>query len=35
MAIQEKKQILSDEVVADDGNFLKSLTTEDIAFLFE
>ena len=35
MALQEKKQILSDEVVSDDGNFLKSLTAEDIAFLFE
>lgn len=35
MALQEKKQILSDEVVSDDSNFLKSLTAEDIAFLFE
>lgn len=35
MALQEKKQILSDEVIADDGNFLKNLTKEDIAFLFE
>ena len=35
MALQEKKQILSDEVVADDGNFLKNLTADDIAFLFE
>ncbi|EKF55592.1 SNF2-related protein [Galbibacter marinus] len=35
MALQEKKQILSDEVVSDDSNFLKSLTADDIAFLFE
>ncbi|WP_202802607.1 helicase-related protein [Galbibacter marinus] len=35
MAIQERKQIISDEVVADDGNFLKSLTAEDITFLFD
>ena len=35
MALQEKKQILSDEIIADDGNFLKNLTQEDIAFLFE
>lgn len=34
MAIQERKQIISDEV-ADDANFLKSLTAEDIAFLFD
>lgn len=35
MALQEKKQILSEEVVSDDGNFLKNLTADDIAFLFE
>src|SRR5690606_8134981 len=35
MAIQERKQLLSDEVVSDDASFLKNLTAEDIAFLFE
>lgn len=35
IALQEKKQVLSEEVVADDGNFLKNLTADDIAFLFE
>ncbi|NEN23268.1 DEAD/DEAH box helicase [Cryomorpha ignava] len=35
MALQERKQILSDEVIADDGNFVKNLTADDIAFLFE
>ncbi len=34
MALQERKQIVSDEVIADDGNFLKNLTADDIAFLF-
>lgn len=35
MALQDRKQFLSDEVIADDGNFVKNLTAEDIAFLFE
>lgn len=35
MALQKKKQILSDEVIADDANFLKNMTEDDIAFLFE
>jgi SNF2 family DNA or RNA helicase len=35
MALQEKKQILSDEVIANDANFLKNMTEDDIAFLFD
>lgn len=35
IALQDRKQILSGEVIADDGNFVKNLTAEDIAFLFE
>lgn len=35
LALQKQKQILSDEVIVDDANFLKNLTEEDIAFLFE
>jgi|GEM_PF-5236177 SNF2 family DNA or RNA helicase len=33
--LQRKKQILSDEVIADDSNFLKNMTEDDINFLFE
>src|SRR5699024_2375279 len=35
MALQNKKQSLSDEVINDDSGFVKNLSEEDIAFLFE
>ncbi len=33
--LQDKKQMLSAEVISDDSGFVKNLTEEDIAFLFE
>ena len=35
MTIQNRKQTLSDEIISDDAGFVKSLSEEDIAFLFE
>ena len=35
LALQNKKQFISDEVIGNDEGFVKSLTQEDIEFLFE
>lgn len=35
IALQNKKQAMSDEVISDDTGFVKNLSEEDIAFLFE
>lgn len=35
IALQNRKQSLSDELITDDTNFVKNLTEADIAFLFD
>jgi SNF2 family DNA or RNA helicase len=35
IALQDKKQFISDEIIANEENFVKNLNEEDIAFLFE
>ena len=35
IALQNKKQSISDEVISNDENFVKNLSKEDIEFLFE
>lgn len=35
IALQNKKQFISDEVISSDENFVKNLSEDDIAFLFE
>src|SRR5699024_981653 len=35
VTLQNKKQTLSDELISDDANFVKNLTKDDIAFLFD
>ncbi|HEX9600742.1 MAG TPA: DEAD/DEAH box helicase, partial [Mariniflexile sp.] len=35
IALQDKKQFISDEIIANEENFVKNLNEEDIVFLFE
>jgi len=32
--LQEKKRLLAKELIADDSSFVKSLTREDVEYLF-
>lgn len=35
LKLQEKKQMLADELIQEDSGFVKNLTRDDVAFLFE
>ena len=34
LALQQRKQYISDELIVEDENIVKNLTEEDIEFLF-
>jgi non-specific serine/threonine protein kinase len=34
LRLQEKKQMLADDLIQEDAGFVKNLSREDVAFLF-